>query len=125
MIDPLNINCSSMSANQASTLFLGPCSTRMFLLYIYFQPDNMLAYSSLRSPNILIGHLFLNLRCFYYYTEGSVSTGTVGEPVFAQNRFLGNIGAPVDSAGVLDQIDEEYATPDEAMEAAPAGSQQV
>lgn len=47
-------------------------------------------------PNILVNRLFLNLKTFDDPDEG-LSTSSLPPPVFAQDRWLGNIGAPLDS----------------------------
>lgn len=47
-------------------------------------------------PNILVNRLFLNLKTFDDPKEG-LSTSSLPPPVFAQDRWLGNIGAPLDS----------------------------
>lgn len=47
-------------------------------------------------PNILVSRLFLNLKTFDDPKNG-FSTSSLPPPIFAQDRLLGNIGAPLDS----------------------------
>lgn len=53
-----------------------------------------------RLPNMLANRMFLNLRSFQDHTNGlSTNTAPLPEPIFAHsrsNRFLGNIGEPLD-----------------------------
>lgn len=59
-----------------------------------------------RLPNLLVNHLFLNLRSFQNPRYGlSSNSASLPAPFFAQNRphrLLGNIGEPLD----YDQWDE-------------------
>lgn len=47
-------------------------------------------------PNILVSRLFLNLKTFDEPKDG-FTTSSLPSPVFAQDRWLGNIGAPLNS----------------------------
>ncbi|EIM81009.1 uncharacterized protein STEHIDRAFT_162016 [Stereum hirsutum FP-91666 SS1] len=62
-------------------------------------------------PNVLVNRLFLNLRSYQNPSYGlSSSDTTLPAPVFAQNRpnrFLGNIGEPLDYGQWDDVLDEE------------------
>lgn len=52
-----------------------------------------------RLPSLLVNRLVLNLKTFDTSQPGDTSDTEhlhSSEPVFAQNRFLGNIGAPLD-----------------------------
>lgn len=64
-----------------------------------------------RIPNALVNRLFLNLRSYQNPSYGlSSSDTTLPAPVFAQNRpnrFLGNIGEPLDYGQWDDVLDEE------------------
>lgn len=77
----------------------------------------------IRLPNVLVSRLVLNLRTFD--EDGPVGPRSshsrhagrrydedhLTEPIFAQNRFLGNIGAPlrvVDDADLDEVVDEPH-----------------
>lgn len=60
-------------------------------------------------PNLLINRLVLNLH-LYNEAPDAPSTRHLPEPAFAQNRVLGNIGAPLDHSqwdSLFDDVDEE------------------
>lgn len=62
-------------------------------------------------PNLLVNRLYLNLKSFERSTSTNVTTrkdgAAVPELVFAQNGFLGNIGAPLDTQWLTSQFNEE------------------
>lgn len=62
------------------------------------------SYVTSSIPNIMINRLFLNLRTFDLSDRAATksSTRTFSAPAFAQNRILGNLGAPLEQ----DQWDE-------------------
>lgn len=82
-----------------------------------------------RLPNILVNHLYLNLRALN--TTPASRGHTLPEPAFAQNRFLGNIGAPVDrdpdwwNTPLDDDDDDEDVQSDPQVSVAPSGSEGI
>lgn len=54
-------------------------------------------------PNILINHLYLNLKSFESPTS-TMTTEAISQPMFP-SRVLGNIGAPLHT--ILDDLDME------------------
>lgn len=90
------------------------CSLYAFLKFIY------------RFPNILINHLYLNLRAMN--TTSASRECTIPKPAFAQNRVLGNIGAPIDRDpdwwnSPCD--DDEDGQSDPQVSVAPSGSEGI
>lgn len=62
-----------------------------------------------RLPNLLVNRLYLNLRVSYL-PRSAVSNNDdaiMPEPAFARNRFLGNIGAPLDPDWWNTRFDED------------------
>lgn len=57
-------------------------------------------------PNLLVNRLVLNLRLFNQAPDAP-STRQLPDPAFAQNRVLGNIGAPVDPYQWYSMFDED------------------
>lgn len=64
--------------------------------------------SSHSIQNLLINRLFLNLRAWNLPSSSTASNqDAIYEPTFAQNRFLGNIGAPLDPDWWNTQFDDD------------------
>jgi len=60
-------------------------------------------------PNLIINRLVLNLRSFPEpgQTTSLKTNVQLTVPVFATNQILGNIGAPLDLASWMSEVDEE------------------
>lgn len=67
-----------------------------------------------RAPNLLINRLYLNLRAINHQSD-TVTPEHNGMPemAFAQDRFLGNIGAPLDPDWWNAQFDDDEGDGDE------------
>ncbi|KAF9065651.1 hypothetical protein BDP27DRAFT_1424633 [Rhodocollybia butyracea] len=97
---------SVATASGITSIFPGPMSDAWF---------NVMSITDQFFPiliPILIHHLVLNLRAFASHTvqhSGKAPSNTTAPPLstldFAENRFLGNIGAPLDY-NQWDNIDE-------------------
>lgn len=61
---------------------------------------------TIRLPNLLINRLYLNLRTWNLPLTSVSNHSGLGEPAFAQNRFLGNIGEPLDPDWWNTQFDD-------------------
>ncbi|TDL18648.1 hypothetical protein BD410DRAFT_830798 [Rickenella mellea] len=80
---------------------------------VFKYPDGTIGEWGVLS-NLLINRLVLNLRRVSHLQVGNASTiGTIREPVFATNSFLGNLGAPLRVGSDDDDGIEELCIDDE------------
>lgn len=66
-----------------------------------------------RLTNILTNRLFLNIRAErHLQADRSFRSIDVPEPVYAQNRLLGNLGGPIEHGWLEAQFDEDVSDND-------------
>ncbi|KAF9066377.1 hypothetical protein BDP27DRAFT_1268649 [Rhodocollybia butyracea] len=81
-------------------------------------------------PNLLINRFVLNLRAYsctvQYSGKGpsETSVSTLSAPNFAENRFIGNMGAPLDP-DQWDEMDELSISQDEQVDSARDGGWEI
>lgn len=82
----------------------------------WYYVDIHVVYTTIRLPNLLINRLYLNLRTWNLPPASVSNHSGLGEPAFAQNRFLGSIGEPLDPDWWNTQFDDGDDTgPDGSM----------
>lgn len=70
-----------------------------------------------RLPNLLVNRLYLNLRVMALPHPLETSKDIdITEPNFAQNQFLGNIGAPLEPNWWSTQFDEDEELQEESLD---------
>ncbi|EIM85383.1 uncharacterized protein STEHIDRAFT_158018 [Stereum hirsutum FP-91666 SS1] len=72
---------------------------------VYLLATSLTPYFSVL-PNLLVNRLYLNLRTWNLPPASVSNHSALGEPAFAQNRFLGNIGEPLDPDWWNNQFDD-------------------
>lgn len=115
----VNVSNFDFGVRNIDALLLHVCPLIYCIFYILcYNADTFIPH---RLPNLLVNRLYLNLRRMSQEQLSTTSKSSIGisEPKFAQNRFIGNIGAPLDPIWWENQFDED----DDPNDTSPVGQE--